>query len=237
MPFMTSAEDMFDSKVVFLWGTNVAETGMAWPIICEAREKGVKFVCIDPQYTKTAAGCDMWVPIRVGTDGALMLAMSNYIIDNDLIDYDYLRNKSVAPLLIKEDGTYLRLSDLGMDPVDVVNPMTGESAPTDTEVVYDEKTGKFGSSFEVKDPVITGTFDANGVSVRTVYDAVVENIKPFTIEFAAEECGLPLEQVQSLCELYAKNKPAKIVTSVRLRTRRELLEALPGCPVPCIHFW
>lgn len=209
---MANIEDIFNAKTVFLWGTNVAETGpSAWPYICSAREKGVKLVTIDPRFSKTAAASDMWVPIRQGTDGALMLAMSNYVIDNDLIDYDYLRNKSVAPLLITEDGTYLRLSDLGMEPVDVANPMTGETAPVDTEVVYDEAAGTFGSSWEIKDPAIVGEFEANGIKVRPVYDVVVEQIKPFTVEYAADECGLPVEQVIELCELYAKNKPAKVI--------------------------
>ena len=65
---------------------------------------------------KSAAHSDIWVPARPDTDGAMLLAMCNYTIDNDLIDYDYLRNHSVALLLAKEDLNYLRLSDLGMDP-------------------------------------------------------------------------------------------------------------------------
>lgn len=210
---MSSIEDIANSKAVFMWGTNLAETGTsAWPFVCEAREKGAKVVCIDPQYTRSAANSDIWVPLRVGTDAALMLAMCNYIIENDLIDYDYLSNGSVAPLLIKEDGTYLRLSDLGMDPVDVEDPITGEKTPTDTEVVYDESTGEFGSSFAIKNPALKGAFDANGIKVRTVFDAAVENIKPFTAEFAAEECGISLDLVNEISELYAKSKPVKTIT-------------------------
>lgn len=209
---MATIEDISNSEAVILWSTNPAETfPSAWPYICAARERGAKIVAIDPRYSKSASGADIWVPIRQGTDAALALAMSNYIIDNDLIDYDYLRNKSVAPLLITEEGKYLRLSDLGMDPVEVVDPLTGEKNLRDTEVVWDEAAGAFGSSFEVKDPAITGTFDADGVSVRPVYEAVVEQIKPFTVEYAADECGLSIEQVEEVCELYATSKPAKIL--------------------------
>lgn len=209
---MSSIEDIKHSKTVFIWGTNLTDSGSnAWPYVCNAREQGVKVVCIDPQYTKTAAGSDVWVPIRTGTDAALMLAMCNWIVDNDLIDYDYFRNKSVAPLLVKEDGSYLRLSDLGMDLVDVPDA-TGKAVPTDTEVVYDEATGTFGSSREVVDPAITGEFDAEGIKVRPIWDAVRENIKPFTVEYAAEECGLSVELIEEICELYAKEKPAKILT-------------------------
>ena len=205
-----SIEDVANSNAVFMWGINPPESQTSsWSFICEARKRGAKVVCVDPQYTKAAAGSDIWVPLRPGTDGALVLAMCNYVIDNDLIDYDYLRNGSIAPLLVKEDGSYLRLSDLGMDPVNVANPMTGESSPTDTEVVYDETTGEFGSSFEIKDPAITGTFEVDGIRVRPIYDAVVENIKPFTAEFAAEECGIPVDLVTEISEIYANSHPVK----------------------------
>ena len=93
-----------------------------------------------------------------------------------------------------------------------MNPATQEAVPTDTEVVYDPSTGEFGSSFEIKNPAITGSFEIEGIKVRTVYDAAVEQIKPFTVEFAAEECGLPVDQVRELCELYATSKPAKIIS-------------------------
>ena len=51
---------------------------------------------------KSAAHSDIWVPVRPDTDGAMLLAMCNYTIDNDLIDYDYLRNHSVAKEAIKD---------------------------------------------------------------------------------------------------------------------------------------
>lgn len=208
-----SVEDILNSETVILWGTNPAESGtIAWNYLQTARENGTKVITIDPQFSKSAAGSDIWVPVRQGTDGALILAMCNHIIDNDLVDWDYFKNHSVAPLLVKEDGTYLRLSDLGMGPIEVPNPATGEITPTDTEVVYDESTGTFGSSFELKEPAIRGTFDANGISVRPVYEVIQEYLKPFTVEYAAEECGIPAEQIIEIAEMYAVNKPAKILT-------------------------
>ena len=98
-----------------------------------------------------------------------------------------------------------------MEPVDVANSMTQEKPPLSTPVVYDEAAGTFGSSWEIKDPAIAGEFEANGIKVRPVYAVVVEQIKPFTVEYAADRCGLPVEQVIELCELYAKNKPAKVI--------------------------
>ena len=198
-----SAEDSVNAKTIFMLGNTCDSFRTAWSCFMEAKEKGVKLVVIDPRYSNSAAHADQWIPIRQGTDGALLLAACNYIIENDLIDYDYLRNKSVAPLLIKEDGSYLRLSDLGLPLHKKVDATSGKEVEVDSEVVYDEVTGEFGSSFEVKDPAVTGTFDADGVSVRTVYDLTRETIAPFTVEFAAEECGLPVETIEDFARTYA----------------------------------
>ncbi len=199
-----SAEDSVNAKTIYMLGNTCDSFKTAWSCFMEAKEKGVKLVVIDPRYSNSAAHADQWIPIRQGTDGAFILAACNYIIDNDLIDYDYLRNKSVAPLLIKEDGTYLRLSDLDLPLFKKTDPTSGKEVEVDTEVVYDEATGEFGSSFEVKDPAVTGAFDANGIAVRPVYDLVCETIKPFTVEFAAEECGLPAETIEDFAREYAE---------------------------------
>lgn len=205
-----SAEDYVNAKTILLWGANPADAQKhTWPCLLAAKKAGAKIVSIDPRFSNSSAHADMWVPIRPGSDGALMLAMCNHIIENDLIDYDYLRNKSIAPLLLKEDGSYLRLSDLGMDPV-AVTAADGTSSEVDSEVVYDEASGTFGSSRTVSDPALTGTFDADGIEVRTVYDYALESIKPFTVDYAVEECGIPAETIIEVAELYATSTPASI---------------------------
>lgn len=203
---VSANEDLVNAKTILSIGLNPADTTRGdWPIV-EARRNGAKVVTMDPVFSKSAAHSDIWVPVRPGTDGAMLLAMCNYIIDNDLIDYDYLRNHSVAPLLVKDDMTYLKLSDLGLDPVKV----EGKDEPVDSEVVYDPATGAFGSSFAVADPELEGSFDADGIPVRTVYSIVKEGIRDFTVEFAASECDVPAEQIEEVARLYATNKPATL---------------------------
>lgn len=208
-----SSEDVANANTIIMFGANPCDsTRTAWSSIMDAKRNGSKLIVVDPRYSNTAAHADQWIPVRPGTDGALMLGMCNYIIDNDLIDYDYLRNRSVAPLLIKEDGTYLRLSELDLGsgegrPEDPHDPDTAES---ESIAVWDEENAAFGSSFEVKNPAITGTFDANGVSVRPVYDLVRETIAPFTVEYAANECGLSAETIEGFAQTYATEGPSFI---------------------------
>ena len=212
---MGSAEDFVNAKTILLWGANPAEAYKpAWPFIVRAKQAGATIVAIDPRFSTSASHADMWVPIRPGTDGALILAMCNHIIENDWIDYDYFRNHSIAPLLLKEDGTYLRMSDLASpEPTDGEEETgaTGASQAHDTsEVVYDPATESFGSSRQIINPALTGKYIVNGMNVRTVYDYVLENIEPYTVEFAEKECGIPADTIRTLTALYANNKPASL---------------------------
>ena len=209
-----SQNDPERSKCILIWGLNPTDAvrGM-WPSICTAKENGAKIVTIDPQYTTAAAHSDIWVPIRPGTDGAFALAMANYLIEQDKLDYDFLKNQSVAPLLIKEDGTYLKMSDLGVEPQEgPVNMMTGQPTVINPEVVIDETTGQPVAQTETATPALRGSYEVAGFKVRPVYDLVLEKIAPFTVEFAAEECGLEPGLIRKVADLYADNSPSTIAT-------------------------
>lgn len=194
-------EDLANAKTIISWGSNPAEASFcksAWHWICRGRENGAKLITIDPLYTSTAAHSDEWVPVRTGTDAALMAGMIHYIVDNDLVDWDYVANHSVAPFLIDADGKYARLSTLGQ-----AEAGTDEDVP----VVWDEDAQAFVAHTEAINPAVHGEYDVEGVAVRTVFDAAMENIAQFTVEFAAKECDIPAEQIENLARTCATEGP------------------------------
>lgn len=208
-----SVEDYQYSKTIVLWGANPAAAlndRSAWHWVCKARENGAKLVTIDPLFSESAAQSDKWYPVRVGTDGALICGMIHHIVDNNLFDEDYLRNKSIAPFLVKEDGSYLRLSDLGMELEDGVDPATGEAAKVDSPVVWDEAASSFVSHTAATNPAYTGARDANGVNVRTAYDISIESIRPFDLDYAVNETGLSKEDIIELTEICLESKPTRL---------------------------
>ncbi len=88
-------QDWVNSKYIILWGWNPAEmrdgTNSEY-FIKKARENGAETVCIDPRMTFTAVSlADEWIPIRPGTDTAMMSAMAYVIISNDLHDKEFIR--------------------------------------------------------------------------------------------------------------------------------------------------
>jgi len=65
--------DFLNAKAIMLWANNVAETSLPdWRIIADAQKQGVPVVSVDPRFTPTSAKADIWVPIRPGSDSALM---------------------------------------------------------------------------------------------------------------------------------------------------------------------
>ena len=84
-------ESLAHSKYIIVWAMNMMSTNLhAWPFILEAKKKGAKIVVIDPIRTRTAKQADWHIAINPGTDGALGLGMMNVIIEEDLVDHDYV---------------------------------------------------------------------------------------------------------------------------------------------------
>ncbi len=88
--------DIQNSKLVVLFGLNPCETrmsggGLNYLFTEELKKSGVKYILIDPRYTDSAVGkVDEWVPIRPGTDAALIAAMAYVMIENNLQDQAFL---------------------------------------------------------------------------------------------------------------------------------------------------
>jgi anaerobic dimethyl sulfoxide reductase subunit A len=64
-----------------MWGWNPAYTfhgGNTFYYMRMAKQRGCKFVLVDPQYTDTAAVYDAWwIPIKPNTDAAMMAGMAH----------------------------------------------------------------------------------------------------------------------------------------------------------------
>ncbi|HET7035772.1 MAG TPA: nitrate reductase [Thermomicrobiaceae bacterium] len=72
-------------------GSNVAE---CFPVMTQwlwrARDRGASLIVVDPRETATARTADLWLPVKPGTDIALLNAMLRLLIEENLIDEAYL---------------------------------------------------------------------------------------------------------------------------------------------------
>jgi anaerobic selenocysteine-containing dehydrogenase len=93
----TEPEQFVHSRYIIAWAANIHGNNVhLWPFIAEARRKGAKLVVIDPYRTRTAACADWYLPINLGTDGALALAMMHVIIGEGLHDADYVAKHTLG---------------------------------------------------------------------------------------------------------------------------------------------
>ncbi|MEB5920499.1 dimethylsulfoxide reductase subunit A [Franconibacter daqui] len=91
-----SPSDIENSQLVVLFGNNPGETRMSGGGVTyyleQAREKSnARMIIIDPRYTDTGAGReDEWIPIRPGTDAALVSGLAWVMITENLVDQAFL---------------------------------------------------------------------------------------------------------------------------------------------------
>jgi anaerobic dimethyl sulfoxide reductase subunit A len=95
-----SREDLMNSALIILWGWNPAVTiayaNTAWHIK-RAKEAGARVISIDPRHTSTTATlADQWIPIRPGTDTAMMMAMAYVIIKDDIYDREFITRHTIG---------------------------------------------------------------------------------------------------------------------------------------------
>ena len=56
------------------------------------KEGGTKLLVLDPSCTWLASKAEVWLPVRPGTDAAVVIAMLGVIIEEDLYDHDFVEN-------------------------------------------------------------------------------------------------------------------------------------------------
>ncbi|MDD6785462.1 MAG: molybdopterin-dependent oxidoreductase [Eggerthellales bacterium] len=79
--------------VVMVWGNEPLKSNADgflghWIVAC--MQLGTKIISIDPRLTWLGSRAEVWLQVRPGTDGALGIAMLNTIIDEDLVNHDFI---------------------------------------------------------------------------------------------------------------------------------------------------
>lgn len=84
-------------------GSNIAEcfpVAMQW--IWEGRDRGAKLIVMDPRETPLARTADLWLPVRPGTDIAVLNAILRQVIEDGRVDEEYLAARTNGWQAVKE---------------------------------------------------------------------------------------------------------------------------------------
>ena len=148
----------------------------------------LKQVVVDPACSAAASRAEEWVPIRPGTDAALVLGMVNQMINrNGHYDKPFLRKFTNAPYLVGQDELYVR------DP-ETQKPLVWDSK-THSAKPFDAEVGEF---------ALEGSYEVNGIRAKTAFQALKEHVTRYTPEFVEEVTTVPRETVLRLAREFGE---------------------------------
>jgi formate dehydrogenase major subunit len=190
----TNLIDIQHSDVIMAT-SNFAENhpvGFQW--VMKAKERGAKFIHVDPRFTRTSAVADIHVPLRSGTNIAFFGGLIHYAIENDLYFKDYVAHYTNASFLI--DPGFTTATDgqglfVGLE-------QTGKGG-TDPHVAqrYDRATWRYQLDREgnpKRDLTLRDT--------HSVFQLMKRHYSRYTPEMVEQICGIPKEKFVEVAKLY-----------------------------------
>jgi molybdopterin-containing oxidoreductase family molybdopterin binding subunit len=201
------------------WGVNNGHgTGHAAMVsarlVAEAMERGMKLVVFDPMCNYSAAKATEWIPLIPGTDGAVVLAMCNVILNElGIWDAEYLKFKTNGPYLVGPDGRFVRDKDTGI-------PLVWDAGESKAKTYDDPSTADY---------ALQGAYSVNGVECRPAFQLLKEHLKQYTPEMASGVSQVPPETIRRIAKEYAE--AAQIGSTIMVDGHR-----LPFRPVASVTF-
>jgi nitrate reductase alpha subunit len=235
--FDPELNDFRHAKLLVFVGKNMVENKMAdahWWI--EVMERGGRIVNISPEYSPASQKADYWIPIRPGTDTALLLGVAQVLIAEKLYDAEFVKKFTDLPLLVRADTLkLLRASDIlpayenkkleNYTDVQVI-PETlreewGDFAVWDARVnapavVTRDDVGDWLAKGGI-DPALEGTFtvqtvNGQSVEVKPVFQLYRELATEYDLDTVADLTSAPKPLIEQLARDFAAVKPAQIHT-------------------------
>ena len=188
--------DIANANLVLVMGGNAAEAhpcGFKWVTEAKAHNKA-RLIVVDPRFTRTASVADYYAPIRTGTDIAFMGGLINYLLSNDKIQHEYVRNYTDVSFIVKETYSFEDGLFSGYD---------------EAKRVYADKSGwgyELGEDGYAKvDPTL--------LHPRCVFQLMKQHYSRYTPELASMTCGMPQDAMMKVWEEIATcSAPGKTMT-------------------------
>ena len=162
------------------------------------KRSGGRFISINPVRTGYSAIADEWIPIRPGTDGALLLAVVHEILALGLYDREFLTRYTNAAQLVNVDpandkhGLFVRVDEDDADYKSCIDPQN--------KLWWDRYSDKAVLTHtDGADPFLLGSFRLDdGTPVKPAFQLLEDQLRPYTPEWAEGITGIPAERIRRL---------------------------------------
>jgi anaerobic selenocysteine-containing dehydrogenase len=189
--------DLERAKLFVMLGT--AEDHHSNPLkiaIAKFKRDGGRFISVNPVRTGYSAIADEWVPIRPGTDGALLLALNHEIVAQGLYDREFVARYTNGGQLVVADPASPRHGLLATDEdTDPGNPLYPQN-----QLWWDRHAERAVLSHTPgADPRLFGSYRlADGTRVQPAFQLLAERVQPHTPEWAEGITGIPAATIRRL---------------------------------------
>lgn len=208
-----------DTKVIVLWAAqpSVSQTAQSGRGMAELRARGCKTIVVDPNFSPDAVKATVHLPVRPGSDAALVLSWIRVILDEELYDKDFTKYFTNTPALINPDTD---LPWLAEEVFDDFTSTTPDNTPD--YVCLDALTNTiqplpYGDPATLKgkvDPVVVAEAEVNGVLSRTAGKIYRDEADPWTLEATEAFCWVPAERIREAIDIYTGAEVAGIANGV-----------------------
>ena len=204
---VSTMDDWFLAELTLIWHANPVYTNIHWyHYVAESRYNGGEVVTIAPDYSPSAIHADYHLPVRIGTDAALALAMCKVIIDAGLYNKVFVQEQTDLPLLVRTDtGRFLRGNDLADDDREDQFFWADEHSHVVTAAPR-HTLASAGVS-----PALDGTYsvslkDGSMVQVEPVFQRLRRHLENYTPEKAGAICEIHPDNIRALARKVATRK-------------------------------
>ena len=206
-----SVDNWWYADLVLIWGGNPAYTNISnYHLLTEARYNGTRMVCITPDYNPSAIHADLWIPVNVGTDTALALAMAQVIVDERLYREDFLQEQTDLPLLVRMDTRkFLREGDFKRGGRDDIYFFWDSRSDQLTEAP--RLSLRLGNAVPAMEGTYTVMTSDGPVQVQPVFERLKTHLQDYTPEKVSSITGVSPSVIRTLARDIAR---ARTVTNV-----------------------
>ena len=187
--------DIKNADIVLIMGGNAAEAhpcGFKWVTEAKAHNKA-RLIVVDPRFTRSASVADVYAPIRTGTDIVFLGGVVSYLLANDKIQHEYVKNYTDFTFIVREDFAFTD---------GLYSGYNAEKHSYDKST-WDYEVGPDG--FVKADPSLAHP--------RCVYQLMKQHYARYTPEMVARVCGTPQTKFLQICEMMASTAtPTRAMT-------------------------